>query len=73
MALIESFDTIHQKLDNAKPAIGLFVDLSKAFDSIDHQRLLDKLDRAGVRGALNQLIPSFITGRSQYVEIDATA
>lgn len=43
----------------------MFFDLSKAFDSVDHESLLQKLYRAG----LNDLIRSYLFGRSQKVQI----
>lgn len=70
MALIETVETISQQLDSSKSAIGLFVDLTKAFDSIDHDLLLSKLDNAGIRGITNDLIRSYLANRLQYVQIN---
>ena len=49
--------------------LGIFIDLSKAFDTIDHSILLTKLSRYGVRGNANSLIKNYLSGRSQYTEI----
>ena len=42
-ALIDVIDHIRDAIDNNKYALGIFLDLEKAFDSIDHKILLDKL------------------------------
>ena len=49
--------------------LGIFIDLSKAFDTIDHGNLLVKLDRYGIRGNANCLIKSYLSNRVQYTEI----
>ena len=49
--------------------LGIFIDLSKAFDTIDHKTLLTKLDRYGIRGNANSLIESYLSNRTQYTEI----
>ena len=49
---------------------GIFVDLSKAFDTVNHSTLLYKLDHYGFRGPANKLLSSYLTNRKQYVEIN---
>ena len=49
--------------------LGIFIDLSKAFDTIDHSTLLTKLDRYGIRGNANCLIKSYLSNRTQYTEV----
>ena len=46
------------------------MDLSKAFDCVDHEILLDKIHLAGIRGNLWDLIKTYLSKREQYVEID---
>ena len=56
------------KLDKKEYVLGIFIDLSKAFDTIDHQNLVDKLYHYGIRGKGNQLIKSYLTNRHQYTD-----
>lgn len=64
----ESLDTIgHSK--NRKYAAGVFVDFQKAFDTVNHDILLTKLDHYGIRGPVNDWLKSYLTDRNQYVSI----
>jgi hypothetical protein len=62
---------IQKKLDNGQHVIGIFFDLSKAYDVINHEILLDKLDRYGIRGKTKLWLESNLSYRSQYVEMVA--
>ena len=66
-ALNYSIDHIKQCLNNDDHVIGIFIDLSKAFDTIDHEILLQKLQHYGVRGNALKLLKSYLTNRRQYV------
>eukprot|EP00102_Acyrthosiphon_pisum_P014634 XP_008184780.1 PREDICTED: RNA-directed DNA polymerase from mobile element jockey-like [Acyrthosiphon pisum] len=63
---------IHKKLDEGDFVIGIFLDVKKAFDSVDHNLLLKKLENYGIRGVSNNLIKSFLTNRNQRVKINNT-
>ena len=50
--------------------MSLFLDLSKAFDTLSHNILLKKLNHYGIRGVANIWFENYLSGRQQYVEID---
>ena len=52
--------------------IGVFIDLSKAFDTIDHQKLLNKLEYYGIRGRCLDLLKSYLTDRTQCTNFQNT-
>ena len=65
-AIHHSVDIIKQAHKLKKHVIGVFIDLSKAFDTLEHNILLHKLNNSGIRGNANQLIGSYLAGRKQY-------
>ncbi|MBM3206904.1 MAG: reverse transcriptase family protein, partial [Candidatus Staskawiczbacteria bacterium] len=67
MAIIETIEAITHALDQKKYAAGVFLDIKKAFDTVDHKLLLDKLERMGVRGIVLDWIKSYLERRKQYV------
>jgi len=68
-ALNYSISHIESSLREKKHVIGIFIDLSKAFDTIDHSTLMKKLDNYGIRGNAYCLITSYLTNRKQYVNV----
>lgn len=69
MAIFDFLKNIMHNLDQNTIACALFMDLTKAFDHVEHQILLDKLDAYGVRGNVLSLIQSYLTNRTQSTEI----
>ena len=64
-----SISEIQKCLSNNKHVIGIYIDLSKAFDTIDHVKLLDKLYMYGVRGTTHSLLKSYLSNRLQYTSV----
>ena len=68
-ALVNLVENIKKSLDNKTNACGVFGDLQKAFDTVNHKILLDKLYHYGVRGQARLWFESFLTVRKQKVQI----
>ena len=71
-AVTELVQYINNSFDNNENLIGVFLDLSKAFDTIDHNILLNKLNYYGVRGVALDWFKSYLSDRSQYVSFKST-
>ena len=68
-ALNYSVSHVENCLKDKKHVLGIFIDLSKAFDTIDHDTLLYKLHNYGIRGNAHKLITSYLTNRQQYTSV----
>ena len=68
--MLELVDRIINHMDKNEVPINIFLDLSKAFDTIDHNMLLHKLRFYGLDGSTLLLFESYLSNRRQYVEID---
>ena len=68
-ALIEITESIRKALDTGRFACGIFIDLQKAFDTVNHEILIDKLNYYGIRGNANKWFKSYLSNRSQFVSI----
>ena len=60
-----SVNTVAKAIEDKKHVIGIFIDLSKAFDTINHSILLTKLDNYGIRGRCLDLIRDYLSSRKQ--------
>ena len=67
MALMVMMNDISKALDDGDSVIGILLDFSKAFDTVNHRILLDKLFHNGVRGDALDLFESYLSDRRQYV------
>ncbi len=70
MALIEIVDNILEDLEKGKYIAGIYIDFSKAFDTVDHQILLDKLENYGFRGQILKWLTSYLRNRQQYTVVN---
>ena len=67
-ALVELVDNIFHLLNKRKHTTGVFVDLSKVFDTTDHDILVKKLPLYGAQGNYLNWFKSYLTDRKQYTE-----
>ena len=72
LAIIELVEEITNSLDNHESTVGVFIDLKKAFDTVDHGILTEKLYHYGIRGIANKWICSYLMNIYQYVNIKGT-
>ena len=66
-AAFSLINNILKSIDNRKILGGMFLDLQKAFDCVDHDILLEKLNFYGISGKSNELMKSYIKNRYQRV------
>ena len=70
-ALINITENIRKVLDDRNIGCGVFLDLQKAFDTVDHQILLAKLNHSGIPGVSNDCFKSSLSNLNKYVSINA--
>ena len=71
LAVLELIGRITQHLDKGTTPINVYLDLSKACDTLNHNILLHKL-KGGVEGTALRLFESYLNERQQYVDLDGT-
>ena len=69
-ALISLIETIKKYLDDGEIVCGVFIDSQKAFDTVNHEILLEKLKHYGIRSKQNDWFRSFLTNKKQYVSME---
>lgn len=71
LAAFNIVNNILENVDNRLSTVGVFFDMSRAFDFVSHELLLWKCERYGIRGRPLEWLHSYLTNRSQYVEINS--
>ena len=71
-AILDIYEKLLSNLDKGLNSCAIFLDLAKAFDSVDHEILLSKLPKYGIRGNILNFFKSYLTSRSQFVKIGRT-
>lgn len=69
-ALLSFLDQVTNTMDNGHSASALFIDMTKAFDRVQHSTLLKKLSRWGFRDAIQRWLKSYLNGRTQCVRLN---
>ena len=69
-AILDIYEKIINNLDNSLSTCAIFLDLAKAFDTVSHDILLQKLEVYGIRGTSLKFFKSYLENRYQFVKID---
>ena len=69
-AILQLANQIHESLENNLYTSGVFTDLSKAFDTVNHSIILKKLEIYGIHGKNLEWFKSYLRNRKQYIQID---
>ena len=67
-AINHSVEKILTEVEKKRHVIGIFIDLSKAFNTIDHKKLLTKLEHYVIRGICHKLMTSYLSRRNQFTD-----
>jgi hypothetical protein len=70
LALLDVLDMCYNNIDNSNKVVGIFLDLQKAFDSVDHQILLYKIQYYGIRGFMFDWLKNYLSDRKQYTVVN---
>ena len=68
-AILDIVNAIQTNMNNCLFSCGIFIDLKKAFDTVDHEILLHKLDHYGFHGIINIWFSSYLQGKTQTTQI----
>ena len=69
-AILTLLESIQKALDDGQFACGIFIDLEKAFDTVSHDILLEKLNHYDIRGIANDWFRSYLSDRTQFISIN---
>ena len=67
LAVLETIEKISTSVENKRYSIGIFIDLKKAFDTLDHQLLIEKLKFYDIRRITSQWLNSYLKNRKHFV------
>ena len=70
-AIVEISDKLKKAIDNNLYTCGVFLDIAKAFDTVNHQILLKKIETYGIRGIPLKWFTSYLFNRQQYVSLNS--
>jgi Reverse transcriptase (RNA-dependent DNA polymerase) len=71
-AIFQLTSNLYKALDNSEKALAIFLDLAKAFDTVNHSILLSKMEDIGIRGLPLTLFKNYLSSRMQLVKIGDT-
>ena len=69
-ALIEVTEKIKEALDSGQTSLGIYLDIKKAFDTVNHNIMLKKMYHYGIRGTVYNWFKSYLSHRTQYVKVN---
>ena len=69
-AFMNLVEEITSSIYAKKISIGVFIDIKKSFDTVNHTLLIDKLEYYGIRGIAQEWLKSYLKDRKQFVQID---
>ena len=72
MAVLDFINDVGKAIDEEMTTAGVFMDLSKAFDTIDHNTLMFKLNHYGFRGICYKWFKNYLSDRKQYVSYNSS-
>ena len=67
MAIVDIVEKIRAAWEGGESCLGIFIDFRKAFDTVDHDILIEKMRHMGIRGVPLELMKSYLKNRKQYV------
>ena len=63
--MMELVERISRAIDDTEYSMGVFLDLSKAFDTVNHSILLHKVEHSGKRGVVEEWFNNYLSNRKQ--------